>query len=123
MPVEHGLWGYEERAPPLAWDQAGEQGNYSPVGPTEPRPSDLATEHRQLVPQDEDLGVLGERIGPVDSDEPEHPPEELVEEREGHGRAAWPTASELVKPDMGVIGPFRRLARSSVPAPPGLTRR
>jgi hypothetical protein len=27
VPVEHGLWGYEERAPPLAWDQAGEQGN------------------------------------------------------------------------------------------------
>jgi hypothetical protein len=43
-------------------------------------------------------------VGP---DEPEQPPEELVEEREGHGRAAWPTASELVKPDMGVIGPFR----------------
>jgi hypothetical protein len=39
-------------------------------------------------------------------DEPEQPPEELVEEREGHGRAAGPTASELVKPDMGVIGPF-----------------
>jgi hypothetical protein len=29
----------------------------------------------------------------VGSDEPEHPPEELVEEREGHGRAAWPHAS------------------------------
>jgi hypothetical protein len=27
VPVKDGLWGYEERAPPLAWDQAGEQGN------------------------------------------------------------------------------------------------
>jgi hypothetical protein len=59
-----------------------------------------------LVAQDEDLGLLREGVGPVGPDEPEQPPEELVEEREGHGRAAWPTASELVKPDMGVIGPF-----------------
>jgi hypothetical protein len=42
-------------------------------------------EHRPLVAQHEDLGVLREGIregiGPVGPDEPEHPTEELVEER------------------------------------------
>ncbi len=35
--------------------------------------------------------------------------EELVEERGGHGRAAWSSASSLVKFSMGVIGPYRVL--------------
>jgi hypothetical protein len=54
---------------------------------------DLAAEDGQLVAQDEDLGLLREGIGPVGPDEPEHATEELVEEREGHGRAAWSSAS------------------------------
>jgi hypothetical protein len=70
-------------------------------------PPDLPPQHRQLVAQDEYLGVLREGIPPVGPEEPEQATEELVEEREGYGRAAWPSASELVKSDMRVIGPFR----------------
>ena len=43
----------------------------------------------------------------MDADEPGQSTEELVEEGQGHGRAAWPNASALVKSDMGVIGPYR----------------
>ena len=60
VPVEHGLGRDQERAPPLARDQAGEQGDERPVGPAEAWPADLAAEHRQLVAQDEYLGVLRE---------------------------------------------------------------
>ena len=108
VPVKDGLWCDEERTPPLTWDQAGEQGDERPVGPAEARPPDLAAQHRQLVAQDEYLGVLREGIGPAGPDEPERPTEDLVEEGEGHGRAAWPNASELVKSQVGVIGPYRR---------------
>ena len=108
VPVKDGLWCDEERTPPLTWDQAGEQGDERPVGPAEARPPDLAAQHRQLVAQDEYLGVLREGIGPAGPDEPERPTEDLVEEGEGHGRAAWPNASELVKSQVGVIGPYRQ---------------
>jgi hypothetical protein len=79
VPVEHGPWRHQERAPPLTRDEAGEQGDERPVGPAEAWPPDLASEHRQLVAQDEDLGVLREGTRPVGPDEPEHPTEELVE--------------------------------------------
>jgi len=78
----------------------------SSVGPAEPGPPDLAAEHGQLVAQDEDLGVLREGTHPVGPDEPEHPTEALVEERERHGRAARSNASQLVKSYRGVNGPF-----------------
>jgi hypothetical protein len=62
--------------------------------------STLQAEHGQLVTQDEYLGVLREGAHPVGRDESEQSADEPVEEREGHGRAAWSSASELVKSDM-----------------------
>lgn len=56
--------------------------------------------------QDEYLGVLGEDLRTAAPDEPEQPAERVIEERQGHG-PAWPSALELVKPRMGVIGPYR----------------
>ena len=106
MPVEHRLGRHKERAPPLTRDEAGEQGDERPVGPAEAWPPDLASEHRQLVAQDEYLGVLPQGIPPVGTNEPEHPTEELVEEGQGHG-SGWLSASELVKSHMGVIGPYK----------------
>jgi hypothetical protein len=54
-----------------------------------------------------DLGVLREAVHMVDVKGREQPADELVEEREGHGRASWLSASELVKREMRIIGPFR----------------
>lgn len=52
----------EEVHPPLSWDEAYEQGDERPVRPGEARSADLASEDRQLVAQDQDLGVLGEHV-------------------------------------------------------------
>jgi hypothetical protein len=60
-----------------------------------------------LVAQDQDLGILREVVQMVFTDELKDATEETVEERQGHELAAWPNASELVKRNMGVIGPFK----------------
>ena len=44
------------------------------------------------------------------SDEPEQALDQLVEERQGHGRAAWPSTLLLVKYRMAVFGPFTKTA-------------
>ena len=80
----------------------------------------MPSEHRPLVAQHDDLGVLRETIDPVGPDKPEHSTEEPVEEGGGHGRAAWLSTSELVKSGIGVVGPCTKAlvksrAQSSLP--------
>ncbi len=108
MPVEDGLRGDEEPMPPLTRDEASQQGDQRPVRPREAGPRALAAEDRQLVAQDQDLGILRQVVQMVYTDELKDATEETVEERQGHELAAWPNASELVKRNMGVIGPFRQ---------------
>jgi hypothetical protein len=43
----------------------------------------------------------------VVTDEPEQALDQLIEERQGHGRAAWPSTLVLVKSHMGVFGPYK----------------
>jgi hypothetical protein len=102
VPVKHGLWGYEERSPAVPRHEAGEQGDQSPVGPAEPGPPDLAAEHRQLVAQDEYLGVLREGAPPVARDEPE----QSARGTRGPRASSMVERVGLVKSDMGVIGPY-----------------
>jgi hypothetical protein len=59
--------------------------------------------------QDEYLGILGQGVLPVVSDKPEQALDQLIEERQGHGRAAWPSTLVLVKSRMGVFGPYTLL--------------
>ena len=81
VPVEDGLGRDQERTPPLTRDKTGQQGDERPVRPAEAGPADLAAQHRQLVAQDEDLGVLRDGAHPVDTDELEEAAQEPVEER------------------------------------------
>jgi len=87
VPGEHGLGRDQERAPAFTGGEAGEQGDERPIGPGEAGPPDLAAEHCQLAAQDEDLGILGDVAQKVRTDELKDPPEETVQERQGHGRA------------------------------------
>ena len=121
VPGEHRLGRDQERAPPFTGDEASEQGDERPIGPGEAGPPDLAAEHCQLVAQDEDLGILGDVAQMVRTDELKDPPEETVQERQGHGRAYWPDASELVRHKMLVIGLFRPVAPPA-PRPQGRLR-
>jgi hypothetical protein len=52
-----------------AGQQPGQRGQDRPVGPGQPRGLDLALEHGDLVPQDQDLRVLG-AVGPGEQSNP-----------------------------------------------------
>ena len=105
VPVQDRLGRDEERSPPLPRDEAGEQGDQRPVRPAEARPGHLAAQHGQLMAQHEYLGVLRQAVHPVDAEELKGASGEAVEERQGHGPAAWPSASSLVKPGIEFLDP------------------
>ena len=77
------------RGPALSSGQSGERGGRDAVGGGVSRTRDLAAQHFQLVAQDEYLGVLGKESLAVRLGRPQQALDQLVEEREGHGRAAW----------------------------------
>jgi hypothetical protein len=73
--------GVTKRIPEFSAYESGEEGDEGTVGPGEAGPGDLAAEHGQLVAQDEDLGILGRSIRPVDANDLEH-----ASEKSGRGR-------------------------------------
>jgi hypothetical protein len=52
-----------------AGQQPGQRGQHRPVGPGQPRGLDLALKNSDLVPQDQDLRVLGP-VGPGEQRKP-----------------------------------------------------
>jgi hypothetical protein len=50
--------------------------------------------------QNEALGVLREGVDAVRAEEHHEPPQDLAEEREGHGRASWLNASDQFNKDL-----------------------
>jgi len=84
--VEDRLGRYEERFSPISWDEPGEQRDHCTIGPGELRTRNLADEHQELVAQDEDLGVLGERAHSVGPHHFVRTAGEAVQEPRGHGR-------------------------------------
>ncbi len=103
----------EERSPALSGYEASQEGDEGTVGPGEAGTGDLAAKHGQLMAKHEDLGILGRRIHAVDANDLKHASDETVEEGEGHGGRASPSAFWLVKPGRGVSGPFRLQASDS----------
>jgi hypothetical protein len=59
VPAEQRLGADEERRPAPPRQGAREPGQQRPIGELELGPGDLATEHGELVAQDEDLDLLG----------------------------------------------------------------
>jgi hypothetical protein len=75
VPAQHGPRRDDQAqlAEPAAWQQPGQRSQDSPASPPQPWGLDLALEHSDLAPQDQDLGVLGP-IGPGEQGKPaEHP--------------------------------------------------
>jgi hypothetical protein len=75
MPAQHGP-GRDDQAQLTelaAGQQPGQRGQDRPVSPGQPRGLDLALEHRDLMAQDQDLGVLG-AVGPGEQGEPSENP-------------------------------------------------
>jgi hypothetical protein len=62
VPVEDRPGRDEERASTVTRYETGEQRDRLPVGPGEAWTGGLATQHSQLVPEHEDLRILGRRV-------------------------------------------------------------
>jgi len=66
------------------WQEPDQRGEDGAVGPVEPGPGIGAAQHGDLVPQHEQLGVLGSG-GPAEQDQPAaEPDEDEVEQAQGH---------------------------------------
>ena len=61
MPAQDGAGGYQPVHPQLRWQKPDERGEDRPVCPVQPGPGISAAQHGDLVPQHEELGVLGGR--------------------------------------------------------------
>ena len=61
VPAQDGAGGDEPVHPQLCWQQPDECGEDCAVGPVEPGPRMCPAQHGDLVPQHEQLGVLGGR--------------------------------------------------------------
>jgi hypothetical protein len=59
VPREHGLGPHQKAAPALAREQAAQRGKDEPVATLEARFAFLAVNNLELVPQHQDLDVLG----------------------------------------------------------------
>ena len=60
MPGQERRRGHREHlAPPAPGDQPGERGKPHPVARLVADPTDLAAQHRVLVPEHQELGILG----------------------------------------------------------------
>lgn len=83
VPAQDRLGRDEERRPALSVDEACQRGDECPVRPGEAGSGDLAAD-RQLVPQHQDLGVLGYGVHAVDRQGFYDATKETVEEAERH---------------------------------------
>ena len=74
---------------PLVWPAP--RSPHSAVGPVQAGPRIGAAQHGDLVPEHQELGVLGGGW-PAEQDQPAADlAEDEIEQTEGHGRSSWPT--------------------------------
>jgi hypothetical protein len=58
MPAQYRPGRHQQPDLPRRWQPKRERRDHDPVRPRQPRPTGLPTQHRQLVPQQQDLGIL-----------------------------------------------------------------
>jgi hypothetical protein len=61
VPVQHSTWGDQPVRPQAPGQEPDQRGKDRAVGPVQARPGMGATQHRNLMPQHEQLDVLGRR--------------------------------------------------------------
>jgi hypothetical protein len=84
VPSKDGA-GRDQPVHPSGGQEPGQGGEDSAVGPVQPGPGMGAAQHGDLVPQHQQLDVLGRR-GPAGQDQPAaEPDEDQVEQTERHG--------------------------------------
>jgi hypothetical protein len=84
MPGQQGARRHDPMHPKPAWKMSGEHSQDRPVGPVQPRMSDLAAQHRHLMPQHEDLQLLRD-VAANHQDQPTHDSnEDQIQQPETH---------------------------------------
>jgi hypothetical protein len=68
--------------------QLGQGNEHGTVSPVQPRAADLTTQHRDLMPQNQDLRVLGGVAASQERQPAGHPDHEQVDETDQHERRA-----------------------------------
>ena len=85
VPPQDCAGGNQPVYPQPCWQEPDQRSEDRAVGPVEPGPRLGAAQHGDLVPQHEQLGVLGGRA-PADQDQPAaEPDEDEIEQAERHG--------------------------------------
>jgi hypothetical protein len=62
VPAQQRGWGDEERRPPLSWQQPGQGRQHDPILRLQIRAVHLPAQHRHLMPQNQQLHVLGAAV-------------------------------------------------------------
>ena len=86
MPGQQGSRGHDPVQPTVPGQQPRQGGEHGTVSPVRPRARDLPTQHRDLVPQHQDLRVLRSVTTRQQRQPAEHLDHEQVDEADEHER-------------------------------------
>ena len=107
MPVEDRLRRDEKRSPSITGYEMRKKDDERAVGPGEARAFHLASQHRELMGQHEDLGLFRERVADAKTNQLEGATHHAIEKREEHDRGALPGRFSLVKSIAGSNWPLQ----------------
>jgi hypothetical protein len=88
VPGQQGARSHDPVQPQLPRQQPRQGGEHGTVSPVRPRPGNLTTQHRDLMPEHQDLGVLGSVASRKERQPAERPDHEQVDEANEHERRA-----------------------------------
>jgi hypothetical protein len=88
VPSQQRGRGHDAVQPQATGQQPRQGGEHGTVSPVQPRAADLTTRHRDLMPQNQDLSVLGGVLARQEHQPPEDPDHEQVGKTDQHERRA-----------------------------------
>ena len=96
MPAQDRVGGAQAMTTQRSGQPLDEGGEHGPVRPLQAGPGVGAAQHRDLVPQHEELDVLGAGRATQQQDQPEHLPEDQIEQPQRHAGIMSDQRSPLV---------------------------
>ena len=97
MPGEQRPWRDEPMCAQHGWQHPGKRGQGRPVGPVWFRVSDLTPEHRDLMTEHHDLGLLGHLAATQQHKPAEDPDRDQVVQPKSHDQRSW--RNQLIRPN------------------------
>ena len=84
MPAQHGAGCHQAVHPQRSGQEEDQRGEYRAVRPVQPWPRMGAAQHGDLMPQHQQLDVLGHRRAAEQDQQAAKPDEDQVEQAKGH---------------------------------------